>query len=207
LKLINDVLDLAKIEAGRMTLDVEDVPLSPLLERVKTANAGLLAGKPLTLTLDVPADLPPVEADPLRLQQVLNNLISNAVKFTPEGKIEVHAWRENGDVAISIADTGIGIAPEDVGTIFEKFRQLDGSYTRRATGTGLGLAITHHLVQMHGGSIDVESKLGTGTTFTVRLPAGDVPGKAPEADGAAAVAVEGDRAGPESGQDGGRRRP
>jgi signal transduction histidine kinase len=111
-----------------------------------------------------------VDADRLRLQQVLNNLISNAVKFTRAGGIEVSAWRENGHVAIAIADSGIGIAPEHVPTIFEKFRQLDGSYTRRASGTGLGLAITNHLVQMHGGSIDVESRLGEGTTFTVRLP-------------------------------------
>jgi signal transduction histidine kinase/HAMP domain-containing protein len=172
LKLINDVLDLAKIEAGRMTLDLEDVPLPPLIDKILTANAGLLAGKPLTMTTDVSPDLPPVEADPLRLQQVLNNLISNAVKFTPQGAIEVHAWRENGSVAIAIADTGIGIAEEDIGTIFEKFRQLDGSYTRRANGTGLGLAITNHLVQMHGGTIGVVSELGRGTTFTVRLPVG-----------------------------------
>jgi signal transduction histidine kinase len=172
LKLINDVLDLAKIEAGRMTLDLEDVPLPPLLEKIRSANAGLLAGKPLTFIMSVPEDLPAVEADPLRLQQVLNNLISNAVKFTPQGTIRVAAWRENGNVAISIADTGIGIAPDDVPSIFEKFRQLDGSYTRRANGTGLGLAITNHLVQMHGGSIGVESELGKGTTFVVRLPVG-----------------------------------
>jgi signal transduction histidine kinase len=175
LKLINDVLDLAKIEAGRMTLDVEPVDVPPLLEDVRRTNAGLLAGKPLTLTLDLPSDLPPVEADRLRLQQVLNNLISNAVKFTPRGEITVRAWRDNGHVAIAIADTGIGIAPDDMPTIFEKFRQLDGSYTRRATGTGLGLAITNHLVQMHGGAIDVQSAPGLGTTFTVRLPVAELP--------------------------------
>jgi PAS domain S-box-containing protein len=170
LMLINDVLDLAKIEAGRMRLEMEDMLVGPLLDEVRTSNAGLLLKKPIEMSIEVESALPAIRCDRLRVQQILNNLVSNAVKFTDRGHIWLRAYREGAMIAIEVEDTGAGIGDEDLGTIFEKFRQADGSYTRRARGTGLGLAITHHLVKLHHGRIDVRSQVGVGTTFTVRLP-------------------------------------
>ncbi|MCE7937858.1 hypothetical protein DCC79_08305 [bacterium] len=170
LALINDLLDLAKIEAGRMRLEVEDVLIGPLLEEVRTSSAGLLLRKPIDIALEVDPSLPALQGDRLRLQQILNNLVSNAVKFTDEGHIWLRAYRDADHVVIDVEDTGIGIPARDLATIFEKFRQADGSLTRRARGTGLGLAITHHLVRLHEGRIDVESSPGQGTRFSVRLP-------------------------------------
>ncbi len=170
LALINDVLDLAKIEAGRMRLEIEDVLVGPLLDEIRTSNAGLLLKKPIEMSIEVESGLPAIRCDRLRVQQILNNLVSNAVKFTEEGHVWLRAFRDDGMIAIEVQDTGIGISDEDLGTIFEKFRQADGSFTRRARGTGLGLAITHHLVKLHQGRIDVRSQPGAGTTFTVRLP-------------------------------------
>jgi signal transduction histidine kinase len=170
LRLINDILDLAKIEAERLTLNIEDVEIAPLLEEVKTNNAGLLVNKPVEMTLQVEADLPSIRADHVRLSQVLNNLVSNAAKFTDQGHITMRAFNEGGWVCLEVEDTGIGIQESDLETIFEQFHQGDGSYKKRVEGTGLGLAITRHLVQMHGGSISVRSQPGQGSTFSVRLP-------------------------------------
>jgi signal transduction histidine kinase len=180
LSLINDILDLAKIEAGRMTLNLEQVALDPLFDGIKNSSAGLLVKKSIDFRVVVENDLPTVQADPIRLHQILNNLVSNAVKFTDEGYVSLHAFRQpsepdgagsdNGWVCIEIEDTGVGISQEDLETIFDKFQQVDGSFTRRAEGTGLGLSITRHLVQMHGGTIDVRSQPDQGSTFTVRLP-------------------------------------
>ncbi len=170
LALINDILDLAKIEAGRLTLNMEDVYVDPLLEAVKTNTAGLLLNKPVEMVIDVQPGLPPIHGDPLRLNQVLNNLVSNAAKFTEQGSITLRALGSDGWVEIDVVDTGIGIAQEDLETIFERFRQADGSFKRRAEGTGLGLSITRHLVEMHGGTLSVQSEVGKGSTFTVRLP-------------------------------------
>jgi PAS domain S-box-containing protein len=170
LRLINDILDLAKIEAGHLTLNLEEVHIEPLLEEIKTSSAGLLVNMPLELRVEVNGDLPPFEADRVRLSQILNNLVSNAAKFTHEGSITLRAFNDDGWVCIEVEDTGVGISEEDLENIFERFTQADGSTTRRAEGTGLGLAITRHLVEMHGGEIDVRSKLGEGSTFIVRLP-------------------------------------
>jgi signal transduction histidine kinase len=180
LSLINDILDLAKIEAGRMTLNLEQVALDPLLDGIKNSSAGLLVKKSIDFRVVVENNLPTVQADPIRLHQILNNLVSNAIKFTDEGYVSLHAFRQpskpgdagsdNGWVCIEIEDTGVGISQEDLEAIFDKFQQVDGSFTRRAEGTGLGLSITRHLVQMHGGTINVQSQLGQGSTFTVRLP-------------------------------------
>jgi len=112
-----------------------------------------------------------IQADPLRLNQILTNLISNAVKFTEKGHVSVRAKQDNDEwMRIEVEDTGVGIDPENLEAIFEEFRQADGSSTRRAEGTGLGLAITRRLVQMHGGIITVESTVDKGSTFIVRLP-------------------------------------
>jgi PAS domain S-box-containing protein len=170
LRLINDILDLAKIEAGRMTLNLEAVEIASLLEEVRTSSAGLLVNKPVELSVKVQEDLPTIQADRVRLSQILNNLVSNAAKFTDAGSIVLRACRENGWVCLEVEDTGIGIKEADLETIFEQFRQADGSFKRRAEGTGLGLAITRHLVTMHGGTIEVRSQVGQGSTFTVRLP-------------------------------------
>jgi PAS domain S-box-containing protein len=173
LGLINDILDLAKIEAGHLRLDLGPVDVATVLGEVKTANGVLVLNKPIQLHLAVEQNLPPVRADRLRLAQILNNLVSNAVKFTAQGDVWLRARPDDGFVAIDVADSGIGIAPEDVADIFDKFHQIDGSFTRRARGSGLGLAITDHLVQMHGGTLGVTSTLGVGSTFTVRLPMSD----------------------------------
>ncbi|MBN1179474.1 MAG: GAF domain-containing sensor histidine kinase, partial [Anaerolineae bacterium] len=170
LRLINDVLDLAKIEAGRMTLELETVYVAPLLEEVLTSNAGLLVNKSLHVSAETEEGLPPIEADRVRLNQILNNLFSNAVKFTDTGEIRLRAFSEDGWCVIQVSDTGIGMNQADLNVIFERFRQVDGSAARTKEGTGLGLAITNHLIQLHGGTIEVQSELGKGSTFTIRLP-------------------------------------
>jgi signal transduction histidine kinase len=170
LTLINDVLDLAKIEAGRMHLELEAVPIGPLLEEVRTRNAGLLLKKPIHMSVEVEQGLPHLMADRLRLEQILNNLVSNAVKFTEEGHLWLRAFRDGDEICLQVEDTGVGIDEEGLSTIFDKFRQADGSFTRRAKGTGLGLAITRHLVDMHEGRIHVRSIPDHGSTFTVCLP-------------------------------------
>ncbi len=172
LSMINDILDLAKIEAGRMSLDIHPLDLRPLLEDIASSAEGLLQkqGSSVELEIVVEDNLPLVPADPLRLHQILNNLVSNAIKFTEEGHIRIHARREGQWAVISVEDTGVGIPEEAREIIFEKFRQADGSYTRKAQGTGLGLAITRSLVEMHGGTLTLESEVGKGSTFTIRLP-------------------------------------
>jgi two-component system sensor histidine kinase/response regulator len=171
LRLINDILDLAKIEAGRMALNLENVDVAPLLEDIKTNSAGLLVNKPVEMILEVEDRLPSIKADRTRVNQVLTNLVSNAAKFTEQGQVTLRAFREGDEwICMEVEDTGIGIQEADLENIFEQFRQADGSFKRRAEGTGLGLAITRHLVTMHGGTISVHSQAGSGSTFTVRLP-------------------------------------
>ncbi len=170
LHLINDVLDLAKIEAGHMILDKEDVAVAALLEDVQTHNAGLLVNKPVEFVVEASEDLPTVLADRLRLNQILNNLVSNAVKFTEKGHIKLRAYLETDWMCIDVEDTGVGISANHLDIIFERFRQADGSNARAAEGTGLGLSITQHLVEMHHGTMHVQSKVGAGSTFTVKLP-------------------------------------
>ena len=170
LNLINDILDLAKIEAGRMALDIDDVSIHALLDDIKVSHSPILHQKPLRLVFEIQDDIPTIEADSLRLKQILTNLLTNAIKFTDQGSIYLRVRYENGWLFLAVQDEGIGISEEHLSTIFEQFRQVDGSSTRRAEGTGLGLTITNHLVQLHGGMIEVESQLGVGSTFTVRLP-------------------------------------
>jgi signal transduction histidine kinase len=172
LAMINDILDLAKIEAGRLTLKFEDnVDLAQILEEAETSNASLFANKPVEFRLIIKDELPSIRADRLRLHQVFNNLISNAQKFTSEGYVEVRAYPQGSHwICVTVEDTGIGIEQKDIPEIFERFQQVDGSSTRSVDGTGLGLAITRELTQMHGGRIEVESKVGEGSEFTVWLP-------------------------------------
>ncbi len=179
LQLINDILDLTKIEAGRMALSTLPVSVVSLLEEARSHCMGLLhrQPKPVEIVVDADDGLPLVIADPVRLAQVLNNLLSNAIKFTDRGEIRLHARHdaEAGRVCIDVVDTGIGISPENLARLFERFRQIDGSTTRRAEGTGLGLAISRHLVEMHGGTLTATSEVGRGSTFTVSLPIDQPP--------------------------------
>lgn len=171
LGLINDILDLSKIEAGRMDLIYEEVDILPILQGVMSTAVGLTKDKGLDLTLDVPEELPPVRIDKTRIRQVLLNLLSNAAKFTESGGITVRARSiDAAFLCISVTDTGIGIAPEHQHMIFEEFRQVQGELTRAYQGTGLGLPITKRLVEMHGGKMWLESTPGVGSTFYFTLP-------------------------------------
>jgi PAS domain S-box-containing protein len=170
LNIVDDVLDLTKIEAGTLILNLEHVEIAPLLREIQLNSAGLLADKPVEMRLQVEDDLPSLEADPMRIGQVVNNLVSNAIKFTEKGTITLRAYTDDDWVCIEVQDTGVGINTEDLGIVFEKFRQLDGSHARRVGGAGLGLAITRELVNMHGGTLEVQSQPDQGSTFSVRLP-------------------------------------
>ncbi|MBX3084984.1 MAG: GAF domain-containing protein [Anaerolineae bacterium] len=170
LGLINDILDLAKIEAGKMELRREMTPLEPILRGVMSTAIGLTREKNLKLHLTLDPDLPPLHIDGQRIRQVLLNLLSNAAKFTAQGSITVSATRRAQDIAITVQDTGIGIKPDDLDKIFEEFRQVDGSLARTETGTGLGMPISRRFVELHGGRMWVDSTYGEGTTVHFTLP-------------------------------------
>ncbi|NIV28909.1 MAG: response regulator [Anaerolineae bacterium] len=170
LSLINNILDLSKIEAGRMEVIFEDVDLREIIEGVMSTAVALVKGKPIEMQQLIAPDLPMVHGDPRRIRQVLVNLVGNATKFTEEGFIRVEAEANPTEVTITVADSGTGIEPDKLETVFEPFTQVDASTTRRAGGTGLGLSITKHFVEMHGGRIWVESTPGQGSTFYVTLP-------------------------------------
>jgi signal transduction histidine kinase len=170
LALINDVLDLSKIEAGELSLGLEDYSLRNVVETVVAQAGSLAQAKGLALVSDVADDLPKGLGDERRLTQVVLNIASNAIKFTENGSVTISASAANRMFEVAIKDTGPGIAPEDQTRIFEAFQQVDNSNTRKKGGTGLGLSISRRLVEMHGGRIEVESELGLGSTFYVRLP-------------------------------------
>ncbi len=169
--LIDDVLDLSQIEAGKIALTRERVVLPEILEAAATAVRPLYQSKGLSLELEVVGELPPVLCDRTRIREVALNLLSNAGRFTEQGGVQVRAWREGADVVVSVADTGPGIPEGDVGKLFRPFEQADGSARRRYGGTGLGLAISKSFVELHGGRMWLESEQGAGTTFYFRLPA------------------------------------
>jgi signal transduction histidine kinase/DNA-binding response OmpR family regulator len=174
LELINDVLDLSKVEAGRMELQLEPMDILPVLERSLLIVENMARGKDVRVELDVGERLPEVLADEGRLKQILYNLLSNAVKFTEEGGRVVLGADVDGSppetLRIRVRDTGIGIAPEDQERIFGEFEQVDSSLARTEQGTGLGLTLVRRLTALHGGEVTVESIPGEGSTFTVRLP-------------------------------------
>jgi two-component system, NarL family, sensor histidine kinase BarA len=172
LDLINDLLDLAKIEAGRMEIRSEPLSLGDLFEGLSSVLKPLTEQKSLAIHSVVAPDVPIIHTDPAKLQQVLYNFLSNAIKFSPaNGRIDLIAEREYPDgVRVSVIDRGPGIAPDKHQVIFEKFRQVDASVTRTHSGTGLGLAISKELITLLGGSIGVESTPGKGSTFWVVLP-------------------------------------
>jgi PAS domain S-box-containing protein len=172
LSLINEVLDLSKIEAGRMELATERIDLRVMVQQVVDALMPQASAKGIDLRLDISPTLTEVDADSVRVRQVLLNLVSNAVKFTERGHVSVAVRVIHGSIEIDVTDTGIGIGEDALHYIFDEFRQADGSTTRRFGGTGLGLAIARKLARLHGGDIEVTSKVGRGSTFTLRLPSG-----------------------------------
>lgn len=170
LALINDVLDISKIEAGQLELAVEPFELRPSIEKVVRLVAPLAEKKGLELTLEADADLGAATTDQRRLEQILLNLLNNAIKFTEKGRVAVSCKSENGDYLLSVSDTGIGMKPEELPNLFQPFHQLDSGLTRKHEGTGLGLSICRKIIEMMGGSIFVESRLGQGSVFTIRFP-------------------------------------
>jgi signal transduction histidine kinase len=170
LGLINDVLDLSKIEAGELTLDLADYSLKEVVQTVFTAVESLATGKKLALTADVGQNLPIGHGDERRLVQVLLNLVGNAIKFTDKGEVGIKATKSDGSFTVAVRDTGPGIAPSDQDKIFGEFQQAANSATKRKGGTGLGLSIAKRIIGMHGGRIWVESDVGKGSTFAFTIP-------------------------------------
>jgi signal transduction histidine kinase len=170
LGLINDVLDLSKIEAGQLTLSLADYSLKDVVYTVFTAVESLATGKNLALTTDIAPNLPIGHGDERRLAQVLLNLVGNAIKFTDKGEVAIKATTADGLFTVAVTDTGPGIAPSDQGKIFEEFKQADNSATKRKGGTGLGLSIAKRIIEMHGGRIWVESEIGKGSMFAFTIP-------------------------------------
>lgn len=173
--LVNDILDFSKMRHRELDLDLRPVGLRPLVDMVLQLSRPLVGTKDLRLVNDIPANLPPVLADESRLQQVLHNLIGNAIKFTPSGLVRIsaeihHPRGGEPEIRVSIMDTGIGIPADKLDRIFESFEQVEGSARRQYGGTGLGLTITRNLLELHGGTIQVDSKLGEGSVFTFTLP-------------------------------------
>jgi signal transduction histidine kinase len=172
LDIINDILDLSKIEAGRMELFPEAVDAREAFEACLRLVSGRAQNNGVTLQSESPPDLPKIRVDPRAVRQMLVNLLTNAVKFTPKGGRVMLSARLDGDqVELSVSDTGVGIAAKDIAKVLEPFGQADNPHSRRQQGTGLGLPIVKALVEQSGGSFRLESKLDAGTTVTLRLPA------------------------------------
>jgi signal transduction histidine kinase len=170
LGLINDVLDLSKIEAGQLVLTLNDYSIKDMMQSVYVAVEPLAGNKKLGFKLEVPSDLPAAHGDERRLSQVLLNLVGNAIKFTDTGEVAMKAAAANGSYTIAVTDTGPGIAETDQAKIFEEFQQSESTHTKAKGGTGLGLAIAKRIVEMHGGRLWVESRLGSGSTFFFTIP-------------------------------------
>ena len=204
LGLINDILDLSKIEAGKMELSLEKVPLPDVVEGVRGVMLGVVGQRGIELEVEVDDELPTLVADGPKLKQILYNLVSNAIKFSPDGStVQIAARYLPADVSllavpaaeIRVADQGIGISPEDQIAIFEEFRQVDGEVTRAHGGTGLGLTLVRRFAEMHGGIVSLDSVAGRGSTFTVCLPIDAslellTPRKPPEVSAAGAAESE-----------------
>ncbi|MGH9813018.1 MAG: sensor histidine kinase, partial [Candidatus Acidiferrales bacterium] len=171
-RLTDDLLKLSQMEAGKLELDLRPVVVADLIDSC-LETAQLKAGqKQLAVVVESSPSLPPVRGDSVRLREVLQNLLDNAVQYTPAGgRITVRAAASDGGIVISVADTGIGIPQADQERIFERFYRVDAARSREVGGTGLGLSIARHLVEAHGGRITVESEVGRGSTFSVFLPA------------------------------------
>ncbi len=202
LELINDILDLSKIEAGKMRLALDEFDLPDAVEEAMMTLRVEASRKQISLEARLDPALPAVVADRGKFKQILTNLLSNAVKFTPAGgRVTLSTEKEGDTLRVSVEDTGIGIRPEDQERIFAAFIQVDGSYARRYQGTGLGLTLVRRFVQMHGGEISVQSDVGKGSLFTFRLPLHPGTGAPAEPEAREGEAVSG-RPGPPAGGDG-----
>ena len=170
LGLINDVLDLSKIEAGQLVLELSDYSVQDIAQTVRSTLEPLAADKKLAFKVELAPELPAGRGDGRRLTQVLINLVGNAIKFTDAGEIVIKAEANNGSFHVSVRDTGPGISAVDQAKLFQEFQQADNAITKKKGGTGLGLAISKRIIEMHGGNIWVELQLGQGSTFTFTLP-------------------------------------
>jgi signal transduction histidine kinase len=170
LGLINDVLDLSKIEAGQLQLDLADYTVEDIAHTVRSTLEPLATDKKLAFKVEVAPGLPPGCGDGRRLTQVLINLVGNAIKFTDAGEVAIQAEANNGSFHVSVRDTGPGISAADQSKLFQEFQQADNSITRKKGGTGLGLAISKRIVEMHGGRIWIDSTIGQGSTFSFTVP-------------------------------------
>jgi len=190
-RLLNNLLDLARSDVGRLAIQPQPTEVAPLVEDVvRTMRAQTEAGNQ-SLTEDIPPDLPLINVEPDRIRQILVNLLTNAHEYSPEGaSIAVAARPVGAEVEISVSDNGQGIPEEQIGRIFERFTRGDAGLTQRVGGTGLGLAISKSLVELHGGSIEVESTLGAGSTFRVRLPIAPAPALGEGGNGQGRTAAE-----------------
>jgi len=170
LALINDVLDISKIEAGQLSLSLVTFDLRDAIEKALKLVAPLAEKKEVDLRLEIAEDVGSVTSDRRRLEQIVLNLLTNAVKFTEKGHVRIVCRSDNDQYLLSVADTGVGIREEDIPGLFQPFHQVDAGLSRKHEGTGLGLSICRKLIVMMGGTIDVESRWGRGTTFTIRFP-------------------------------------
>jgi signal transduction histidine kinase len=170
LGLINDVLDLSKIEAGQLTLALAEYSMQDVVTSVHSAVESLAKEKEIGLKVELAPNLPRAHGDERKLTQVLLNLVGNAIKFTDEGEVAIKAAAANGSITVSVHDSGPGITEADQGKIFQEFQQADSSITREKGGTGLGLTISKRIVELHGGRIWVESRPDKGSTFSFTLP-------------------------------------
>lgn len=172
--LVNDVLDLARVETAQMSLQMEETDLTLIAEEAVNTARSLVETRGLRFEADIAPDLPTVWVDPIRIKQIIFNLLNNAARFTEQGSVTLRVQQQDTEVSFAVTDTGIGIAPENLQHIFEPFRQLDNPLRRRSGGAGLGLTISQQLAQLHGGRIRVDSQLGAGSTFTFSLPVAPV---------------------------------
>jgi signal transduction histidine kinase len=177
LALINDVLDISKIEAGQLTLSMTSFELRPSIEKVVNVVLPLAEKKGLDLRVDISDDIKTATTDQRRLEQVILNLLNNAVKFTEKGYVSISCRSENNQYLLEVSDSGIGMRAEELPGLFKPFHQIDTGLTRKHEGTGLGLSICKKLLDMMGGTIDVQSQWGQGSTFNIRFPrkAGGLP--------------------------------
>jgi two-component system CheB/CheR fusion protein len=172
LLLINQILDMAKVEAGKMKLALSSLPMKNILDEISTLVADMACKKKIEMSIEISKDLPDIEADELKVKEIIYNLLSNAVKFTTEGgEIGIRAKRADSQIEVVVWDTGVGIAPENMERIFEGFFRVDTPYSRLTEGTGLGLPLARKMVELHGGKLSVESKgLNCGTSVRFTLP-------------------------------------
>ena len=177
--LVNDILDISKIDAGKIRLDLQWIPVEEIIVGVIPTTLILVEDKPIELREEIEPNLPKIYVDRVRIRQVVLNLLSNAAKFTDAGSISLCIYRmvknEESCICFAVTDTGIGIAEEDRDKVFEAFRQIDSSVARRAEGTGLGMPISRRLVSLHGGELWFDSKIGRGSTFYFTVPVTPLP--------------------------------